>query len=491
MSTNRQWFEVDQRGLAATIEQPERAPLELYQNAVDEPITRVDIVLKRIEGRRGVAYLTVEDDSPNGFADLSESYVLYAPSKKRDDATKRGRMNVGEKRLLSLCNRADIQSTTGTVTFNEDGTRARRPDKRQTGTRLWAEIRLKADEVVAAVALLRSVIPPIGVTVTVNEEEVPQRQALHTFHATLPTVLPDESGNLTRKSRRQTRVSLFEPLADEEPTIMEMGIPVVDGGTRWIVDVDQRVPLNTERDNVPPAFLRELRTLVLNEMEAKLTPDDAQAPWVQEAIRQPNVAPAAVATVIEHRFGPKVVAYDPSDREANNVAVAEGYTVVHGRSLPKETWAVVREHQLMQPAGQVTPSNAMVEMRAAESGQSKAVPSERWTPEQTAVVIYAEYLGLKLLGFEPAVGIHSDVTVNAVAWYGHRTLTLNVGRLGHRWFDEPDQAAVDQLLIHEFAHEYASNHLEHDFHDACCRLGAKMRDVTLTVADMLVKPVRS
>jgi hypothetical protein len=32
-----------------------------------------------------------------------------------------------------------------------------------------------------------------------------------------------------------------------------MGIPVVETGDRWHVDVAQKVPLNFDRDNLPPA----------------------------------------------------------------------------------------------------------------------------------------------------------------------------------------------------------------------------------------------
>lgn len=479
--TEHGWFEVDHRGLAATIEQPERVPLELYQNAVDEDVHRVVIELVPAQGRRGVALLTVEDDSPDGFADLTESYVLYAPSKKRDDPSKRGRMNIGEKRLLSLCNLASIKSTTGTVLFNVDGTRTRVATSRRTaGTLFTGEIRLKADEVRAAVALLRSVIPPLGVTVIVNGDEVPHRQAVLNFRAALPTVLPDEVGNLTRRSRRSCTVSLFDPLPGEEPSIMEMGIPVVDGGTSWHIDVGQRVPLNTERDNVPPGYLRELRTLVLNEVTARdmLRIQQANTAWVQDAIRQPNVSPEAVAKVVEQRFGDKVVVFDPSDREANNRATAEGYTVVHGRSLPKEAWDVIREHRIIEPAGHVTPTTV-------EHFDSTSIVSEGdWTPGMRRIAAYAAEVGEQLLGVRPTVTIRNEATTSALATYGPGRLMLNVGRLGHRWFDQPDPVQVDALLIHEFAHHYGGgDHLDHRFHDACCRLGAQLRSVTVTLGD--------
>ena len=76
-----------------------------------------------------------------------------------------------------------------------------------------------------------------------------------TFETVLPTVLADDEGVL-RKTTRKTLVSVYEPLDSETPTLYEMGIPVVETGDRYHVDIGQKVPLNMDRDNVTPAYLR-------------------------------------------------------------------------------------------------------------------------------------------------------------------------------------------------------------------------------------------
>lgn len=38
---------------------------------------------------------------------------------------------------------------------------------------------------------------------------------------------------------------------------------------------------------------------------------------------------------------------------------------------------------------------------------------------------------------------------------------------------------VNRLLLHEFAHEHAPNHLSDTFHDAICNLGAKLTRLAL------------
>ena len=59
------------------------------------------------------------------------------------------------------------------------------------------------------------------------------------------------------------------------PSLYEMGLPIVETGDKWHVSVGQKVPLNRDRNNVRPAFLRAVRTLVLNEMHERLTEEDA------------------------------------------------------------------------------------------------------------------------------------------------------------------------------------------------------------------------
>lgn len=56
-------------------------------------------------------------------------------------------------------------------------------------------------------------------------------------------------------------------------------------------------------------------------------------------------------------------------------------------------------------------------------------------------------------------------------------LTINAGALGAEFFDAvgPDAEAKRlELLIHEFGHEYASDHLSSGYHEALCRIGARL-----------------
>lgn len=75
----QQWFSVDKQGLGRQAEEQGKGRLvgELVQNALDEPgVTQINVTLAQVPGQ-ALAELTVEDDSAEGFKDLS--HVKWTP----------------------------------------------------------------------------------------------------------------------------------------------------------------------------------------------------------------------------------------------------------------------------------------------------------------------------------------------------------------------------------------------------------------------------
>lgn len=474
------WFTVDRQGLAKLLERrgKEFILFELIQNALDEDVAEVRASLERIPGTR-LARLVVEDDNPSGFADLTHAFTLFAESSKKTQEKKRGRFNVGEKFCLALCEEAEIASTKGTVAFTKQGRVSRRA-RRACGSRFEGHIRLRDDEIAECAAGVMRLLPPPNVKLTFNGYVVPPRPALVEFEATLPTELADAEGAL-RRTQRKTIVRIVEPLAGETPFLYELGIPVCElGDLRWHVDVGMKVPLNIDRDAVTPAYLARIRALVLEHMQAQLTTEDANATWVRDAVQRhgEDLPERVIERVMGLRFGEKRVAYDPSDPEANSRAVAAGYTVIHGGQLSRPEWEAVRRAGAALPAGQVTPS-PKVFSEDPDAPPLKYLDPEDWTPAIRAVVSYAGRIGERLLGFGIEVKVANSIGWPFAAAYGGRRLILNLGRLGHGWFGRQDLAEINELLIHEFGHEYSMNHLDSAYHDALCRLGGKISRLAL------------
>lgn len=476
-------FEVDKEGLAKILARRgvEFAALELIQNALDENVRRVDVTLH--PEKKGLWVLSVTDDNPEGFSNLSHAYTLFAESKKKKDAEKRGRFNLGEKLVIALSLRTTISTTTGTVIFDEKGRRSG-GYQRLEGTKVETVLRMTSEDCKRMVGAIHSLIVPPSIALYLqtgtNPEKsenvrIPSREVLKSFEATLPTEISDEEGYL-RPTARKTRVEVYAPREGEVATLYEMGIPVVETGDAWHVNVMQKVPLNTDRDNVTPSYLRRIRTEVLNACFKNLTAEEARAGWTNDVLSDDDVRPEVVNQILDHRYGERRVIRDPSDPESTKIAIAQGYAVIEPGAFSKKVWGNVRSSGAALPSGKVTPSPKPY----SENGRDlKLKDPETYTVGMDRMVRYADKLGEELLGIPVFTEIASETTWPYAATFGGGRLVLNLGRLGRRWFDEPNPEAVHALLLHEFAHHYSSDHLSNRFHDAICELGAKLASLAL------------
>ncbi len=474
MTATMNWFEVDKEGLAKLLERrgKEFVMFELLQNALDTDAKRIEAWLTSVPGRP-YATIRIVDDHPNGWKNLDHAFTLFAESEKKGDPEKRGRFNLGEKLVLALCEEASISTTTGTVIFSGEG-RRRSSRKTESGSKFEATLKMTREEYEQVYAAVYKLLPPEGVHLTFNGIVFEHRKPLRTIEAVLPTEIADAEGIL-RRSARKTKVEIVECGPREVGTIYEMGIPVVESGDKYHYNVQMKIPLNSDRDNVTPAYLKELRTLVLNEMYKDITPDDATSKWARDAM-EGEVSKEAADQIVNLRFGEKRVSTDPNDPEGTKLAMSKGYTVIPPRAFSGAEWETVRKHDLVKPAGQVTPSPKPY---GPDGKDINVLPEEKWTEGMKKAAVYAKAVAKEILGAEIYVRIGSRVTWPPAATYGPGELTFNLGRLGHAWFDKGPGPALDELLIHEFGHHYSTDHLSEQYHDAICRLGAKLTALAL------------
>lgn len=472
------WFEVDKEGLAKLLERKggkKFAVFELIQNAWDEKSTQVDVVLTPVKNCPQ-AYLRVEDDSPEGFADISHAFTLFAESTKKSDPTKRGRFNLGEKLVLACCINAIISTTKGTVRF-EGSKRRHLRTKRSVGSVFEGCIRMTHAECKEIERNIHQLIPPSHIQTTFNGVVLKGRNPIAQFNVPLATEKSDGDGVL-RRTVRQTIISVYEPHEGKTAYLYEMGIPVVETGDRYHVDIAQKIPLNMDRDNVPPAYLRDVRTFVLNHTYDRLHAEEVKASWVRDATADENVEPDVVRHVVVERFGEKSVAFDPTDLEANKLAVSRGYTVVPGGSMSAGEWSNIRDAGVVRPAGQVTPSPKPF----SDDGKPLSLMDRsKWSPKMFEIEKYIQQIA-KILD----IGQVTVLVTNEVSWpfkgcYGNRTLTINRGRQGKKFFEDFPLNRIDitQFLIHEYGHEYEKDHLSSDYHESLCRIGAELIEVAL------------
>jgi hypothetical protein len=470
-------FEVSKEGLAKILARRgiEFAVLELLQNALDENVRQVHVRLG-VAGSRGRYRLMVQDDCAEGFQDLSHAYTLFAESRKTKNPEQRGRFNLGEKLVIAVCDEASITTTTGQVIFEGKHRRSGR-ERTVQGSVFEGVLKMTRDEYERTCEVIRTVIIPnrrddatLAIEVSFNGEPLPYRRPVRLAgHVPLPTEIADPEGYL-RPTVRQTDVWIHEPLPGRAAMLYELGIPVVETGDRYDVNVMQKIPLNADRDNVTPAYLRQVRTIVLNATHDMLSAEEAKATWVTGALEDPNVAHEAVEQIITARYGEKRVIADPSDPEGTKIAMSQGYTVIPGGALSREAWENVHSSGAARPAGQVTPSPKPFH----EGGRPlKVVPEDDWTDEQRSMADFVQRFGAHLLGHYVKVEIANDFGWPFRACFGVGCITLNAARLGGAWFGcAPSDPVVVSLLLHEFAHDAVSDHLSNRFHNEVGRLGA-------------------
>lgn len=478
------WIVANRAGLANTLSELERTKLieEIVQNAMDTEAKNIVVLLK--EPKYGYATLTVEDDDPEGFIDMSMAYEMFADTPKRKDRTKRGRFTIGEKRVLAMSRRASIESTKGSVLFEivngkEDRTNSRK--KRDVGTLATFEIKMTEEQYAEIRQGIRSIIPDESVKILFNGESVPHRKPVLTFTAKLKTEAADEEGQMKR-FQEETEVRLYEPMNHEKAMLYELGIPVVATGDRWHVDVRQRVPLNSERDNVPAEFLENVRAFVVNHAHEMLTEDEASEKWVREAAGSKLIEKEAYEAVETKIHGEKKVIADPSDPESISRAVAEGYTPIFGRTLTPEEFKNNRRFNTISSSSSLFPSPRPYS-DDPNAPMVDVVPFEKWTPGMKLVHAYTVALAKELMNQKLSVR-YVNTSNGFSACYGKDSgpygpqFDYNIKRLGKRYFEDIDER-TDALIIHEFGHQFSSNHLDEGYYRALCDLGARFKKLAI------------
>lgn len=466
------WLIVSKEGLRKTLERKGKAfaLYELLQNGFDEDSTKVLLTLtKPVNGK---STLTCVDDAPNGYEDLTCAHTMFAESKKKADHKKRGRFNVGEKYVLALCDKATITSTTGRTIFHEDGTRTHDKVKTKVGSEFRGELSLTGEEFAELDKQVKRVIPPKPTYF--NELEIPTRRPVREFTATLPTEIADENG-VSRSRQCETTVRLHRPLEGEPPTLYELGMPVVEIDCKWHIDVQQKVPLNIERDNVTPGYLRTLRVTVVNEMKDHLTEEDAATPWVTDALASPKINPQTTQTIIERRFGQGAVLYDPSDKGSNRECTARDIPVIPRGTFTREQRAQVAK--VVQKASDLHPTNQNYDT------SQKLIPPDKLSGAQS---LYKKFI----IGVAPLMLDHKLQEVEFIndpdldiygctQWMKTEKYIFTVNVAHH---DVENWQRNYDLFIHELAHHAVqrNDHLFEGFWRTVTKLGAKLAELALT-----------
>jgi len=254
------------------------------------------------------------------------------------------------------------------------------------------------------------------------------------FTATFESPIKTEDGSMRNRSREGT-VYLYKSV---DPYLFELGIPVQPIECSYDVDIRQKIPLSQERDMVSDKFLQDIYAEVLNSVIDELSEDNVADTWVRIAVSDSRCKDEVVAKVKEKRFGPKAVLWS-TDTEANERAIAQGYQIIHPRTLSEE------ERSRFESIGLSHSSEVF--------GSTPAIADEVTpTAGMLKVAEFAKSLARELLGRGIGVRFYSLKRDPAGAtWNG--SLAFNVHTLTPSWFERGITEDVIGTIVHEFGHE--------------------------------------
>jgi hypothetical protein len=216
--------------------------------------------------------------------------------------------------------------------------------------------------------------------------------------------------------------------------------------------------MTSDRDNVRPSFLQDVRAEVLNAIEVgHLSDEQAAESWVTEAIEDDRIEGETVRAVVEKRFGRKPVTADPGDHRSVERAISSGYSVVPGGSLSAAAWKHVKAAEAIPSSSSIFGSISVV---------ADIIPTKKWTPEMKRLFRLTRRMAELLGQPEPGVWFVRSKADDGATWDGS-AVTFNVSRLGHRWFKADNTGQQVRLIVHELAHRYGG-HLDMSYHKTLC-----------------------
>ncbi len=457
---DKNWFAVDREGLKNLIGKKGKKFIlrELVQNALDEPITqcRVNMVQSK-----GMMTLSIEDDSPIGFRNLTHAYTLFADTYKRRDSEKRGRFNIGEKLVFAVCTEAKVETTTGTIVFDSKGRHNRR-FKRDSGSMITIKLRANKQDAGEMLEDAMMYLVPKGINYYVNGVKVDYVEPDKIFKTTLQTEIEKE-GTMSR-TKRMTKVHLHKTRRDTK-YIFEMGIPITDIECGYDIDVQQKIPLSLDRETVLPSFLQDLYAEVLNNTYEDIEKENSSDLWVRSAMSDDRIEKEAVESIVKKRFGDKVAVANNFDPNSIDEAISHGYNVVHGSEMGSAEWENIKRFGAIESTSDRFGTNFT------------NAQSVRPTVSMDRVGKYAQKIAKRLLGIDIGVEFVKGGFNMVVAQYGHRVMTFNVSRL-KGFFDITVCPMTTSLILHELGHE-KGHHTEHSYHECITKMAGKLVMIAL------------
>lgn len=480
MTTQTQgWLAISTEGFAAmnAARPAEHLIKELVQNALDA-------IADGQSGHISLRYGAGPDgfeidcrDNGTGIDNLADLRVVYL-THKTDSHLKRGRFGRGFKEALCIAEQAVVVSRGEQLEFlsaqGERITRQGPAAENGQGTRVWMRMPWPAETHQRLDSYFAQFLVPQGVVLEVNGVVIAERPVMHRVESNVTTELYDPVSQSWKKPSRRTQIHLVPTRGSEVPTIYEMGIPVA--ALEWSVpyhcDVQQRVPMNPNRDAVASGYGVKLHVAclptLLEQMDAAAIKDD----WVGTAGRRCDSA--VQKRIIERAFGENIARSVPRmgerhfDEDARdlgvqviNTAQASGGFRDMLRVFVPSAQEVVRRDEQAKAAQAGSNGFSLAEALAAGDHRLTWVERQGGAERVERCLAFAVWFCQQLVDTCP--GRQDRVTLNCqpgstlyAHWSSDNVLTLALDQAC--FWQAPLGPQSLRVLIHEAAHAMNTHH---------------------------------
>jgi len=482
-SDTQGWLSISTEGFASmnAARSPEHLIKELVQNSLDS-------FGDEQSGRIRLSYFYENDkvevvceDNGSGIEKLGDLRVVYLTN-KTDSHLKRGRFGRGFKEALCIADKASVVSGSQRLEFlQENGERVCRQSRRLLpfgGTKVKMSMPWSAEVCDQLDAYFKRFLVPDRIDLEVNGSLIAARHIAHEITASLTTEIYDTTTQSWKKPSRKTTVQLVHTNPDETPFIFEMGIPVapVEWTMGFHCDVQQRVPMNPNRDAVQSGYPLKLHTACLPTLLTTMEPETVKEDWVGTAGRK--CEEAVQRQIIDQAFGTNIARsvprmgerqFDEDARELGVVIVNTAQTSGGFREMLKayvpSAMQVVRKDEEDKTTEAFASGFSLSE--ALDSGDERA----NWIKQRGGKIHVETCLSFAIWFCQqlvyscptPQARVTGKVALSSTSmrkfsahWSIDNVLTLSLEE--QSFWMEPLGAESLEILIHEAAHAMNQHH---------------------------------
>jgi hypothetical protein len=437
------WFDIDCQGWKRM--NAGRPAGHLIREAISNSFDEDSVTLINLDLKPG--YIKIEDDGQRN-QDIQMLFTIFMTDKK-DSHLKRGRKGRGLKELLSVANQATIQTIGNTITFNEQGRTTTNNDKTQ-GTIIEIHNNWTTKQIKEAIQYLNQIIAPVGKTIHINTPQenwtLYHPHAHKVVEARLPTTIIEN--DIEKTLTEKTTICTYH-LKDGEKTgwIYEMGIPIEKIPTDFHIDIQQRIPMNDNRDTIADEYKNTVYAAIIN--NTRITEDLIREKWFLQGISECQYQTIRDIAVLMSDNGKKVF---KTNKKADDIAKQNGYEILDPCIMPK----VLRDRLL----GYIDNSDTVCD----EIEKNKSTPV---TPDDNhgKFGMVMSWLAERVLGEKVDIQFYNKPTNHRgkvekanYTYLSNPTISYNCHPDAMNDFIRPLSAENMSILAHEMAHRKTEYH---------------------------------